>query len=374
MITIFWKEWRDILRDKKTLMTLIILPLMLTPIIMAVALGVGYLASQKSEAERYTYTWVSEPVVAFDQALQDSEFFKSAADTDSIDVELSGNGTQIEAAFDTGDLQSALGRRLNEVVSDLNDRAAASTLAQFDLTPADIEPWQLSDRDINGASEAENISSTLIGMLLPMLLMISVLITAMSLSADLVAGERERNTLETLLASPIKASDALLAKWMMLSCASIMSAILMMGSLSLFLVPARWFVTGVGEDILAAWSPGLLAMTLLLAVPLSILIAGALLAITRSAASFKEAQSQASLVFIIIYIPIIFAMQGLLEPTLLVLAIPIVNYPVVIQALAAGDMVWWMPILATVSNLLVAAGLGVIYSAKIEADNLLNHD
>lgn len=370
MMTVFWKEWRDILRDRKTLMSLIVLPLLLTPIIMVVGIGVGYLAAERSEAERYTYTWTSEPVAEFDAMLQSSEYFSQ---TDGLaDVELSGSGTELQAAFDTGDLQSALGRRLHNMIDDLNQQFANATLAQFDLRLSDLEPWSMSDRDISGASEAESVSNAIIGVILPMLLMISVLVTTMSLAGDLVAGERERNTLETLLASPAPASQVLLGKWLMLSAAGIMSAILMIGSLSVILVPARLLVPDEFADIFAAWSPLLLANTLLLAVPITVLIAGALLTITRSAKSFKEAQSQASLVFIVIYIPIIFAMQGILDPTPLIMAIPIVNYPVAIQTLAAGDLVWWMPVLAIASNLVVAIALGLVYAAKVNADDLLN--
>ncbi len=369
-MTIFWKEWRDILRDRKTLISLIVLPLLLTPVIMAVAIGVGYLASEKSAAERYTYTWTSEPISEFEAQLQASEYFSP---TDAVaDVELSGSGTELTAAFDTGDLQSALGRRLYDLVDDLNLQYANNTLAEFNLSLADLEPWSMSDRDISGASEVETFSSSIIGLILPMLLMVSVLATSMSLAGDLVAGERERNTLETLLASPAPASQVLLGKWLMLSSAGIMSALLMMGSLSLFLIPAQLFASGDIADAFSAWSPALLANTLLLAIPIAILIAGALLTITRSAKSFKEAQSQASLVFILIYIPIIFSMQGILDPTLLVLAIPIVNYPVTIQTLAAGDLIWWMPLVAVLSNLVVALAVGLIYAAKVNADELLN--
>lgn len=372
MIAVFWKEWRDLLRDRKTLFTLILLPMLMTPVLMAAGIGAGYLASQKSDAERYTYRWQDAPVIEFDQRLQDSELFTPADNNGIADIELSGTGTQIMAMFDTGEITSPLGRRLRSIISDLNDETRTTMLAQYELTMDQLEPWQIEEASIDGTSEAESIGSEIVGLILPLLLFISVLATSMSISGDLVAGERERNTLETLLSTPISATHMLLGKWLMLSSTGISSAVLMILSLSIFIVPAKLLIPAEFADVLAVWSPTLLITCLVLALPITVLIAGLLLAVTRSAKTFKEAQSQATVVFLVIYLPMMFAMQGLFDPTFMTMLIPVLNYTVAIQALTTGELLWWMPVLALASNLIAAGAVGLIYAAKVSADDLLN--
>ena len=125
-------------------------------------------------------------------------------------------------------------------------------------------------------------------MLVPLILILMTITGAVYPAIDLTAGERERGTLEALIASPVPRQYLLLAKYIAVVTVALLTAIVNLGAMSITL-----YVSGLGPILFG--DRGLSWINLVYVFGLTILFAAffsaVLLAVTSFARSFKEAQA-----------------------------------------------------------------------------------
>ncbi len=303
MGTVFVKELKDALRDRRTLMVVFITSVAMGPLVLVllstlvgkfekraeareiVTVGLDNAPTLRNYLERQTY--VIKPAPAdWEARLKDSKL------GDPV-VVIPGN---FEDALAHGEPP-----RIGLVYSSANQRAQSGvgTIAQllqgFDqeqgalrLIARGVSPSVMSVSRIDEHDIADNASraAQLTGML-PYFVMMAVVYGALNAALDTTAGERERGSLEPLLATPAARGALVIGKWgavfslglliAVLSCLSFIPAQSLLRSESL----AALFRFGWVE---AAWFIGLLA-------PLAAALSALMMAIAIRCKTSKEAQA-----------------------------------------------------------------------------------
>ncbi len=149
-------------------------------------------------------------------------------------------------------------------------------------------------------------SSDIIVSLLPYLIILWAFQGGFSIASDLVAGEKDKNTLETLLITPIKRTEIVLGKFFALATVclfSSLSSLAGLAAMSILQVPATrvLFKDGLGVSPLAFLT------ILLVLLPTVALFASLLLGVSAYAKTAREAQTHMGLLFVVILMPAIFS-------------------------------------------------------------------
>jgi sodium transport system permease protein len=154
---------------------------------------------------------------------------------------------------------------------------------------------------------------------------------------DQVAGEKERGTLETLLVSPASRRDIVLGKFGAVVGVCLVSSLLSIAGL---VIP---FVSGLKAfDWLARGEVQLSAtaalVVLLVLLPLSVLFAGILLAVSTFARNQKEAQTYLGSLFPLVLVPALLGMiLGAESASRLLALVPILNAALIIKQALSGS-------------------------------------
>lgn len=192
-------------------------------------------------------------------------------------------------------------------------------------------------RGTNVASRSQ-ITAAAIGGMLPYLVLTFAFLGGVYPAVDLGAGEKERNTLETLLLSPITRTEIALGKFSLIFLTSLLAALLGITSLVLtfhFFVPKEIIrQLEFRIDLFTGLSVALLA------IPPAAAFAGIFLAISIFARSFKEAQNYLSPLGFVMILP---GMAGLIpgvEMSWKMALIPIVNVSLLSKDFLKGDINW----------------------------------
>jgi ABC-2 type transport system permease protein/sodium transport system permease protein len=192
-------------------------------------------------------------------------------------------------------------------------------------------------------------SNTMLAGLIPLVLLLMTVTGAVYPSIDLTAGERERHTLETLIAAPVSRLELLLAKYVAVVAVALLTAVVNL--------TAMYFtMQAVGFEQMIFGDSGLtfkMALSLfgLLAV-FAAFFSAVLLCVTSVARSFKEAQAYLIPLMMMSIAP---GMAGLLpgvEPGPWFAAIPLLNIVLLAKALLIGTATAALTVISVGSTLL----------------------
>lgn len=205
----------------------------------------------------------------------------------------------------------------------------------------------------NYASQKDT-SIQVITSLVPMLLMIFLFTAALSTGTESVAGEKERGTMTTLLATPVKRSHIALGKVIALSITALVSAtssfIGLMLSLPNLMKGADITLDMYGVDTYLLLF-GVIVTTVLIFVVLVSLV-------SAYAKSVKEASALASPLMIILVLIGLTSMTGVVQTNTWMYLIPVYNSVQSITAILSNS-VQWTNLLVTVIVNLGIVGLGI---------------
>jgi len=209
-------------------------------------------------------------------------------------------------------------------------------LRKAELSPGFVQPFLL--KSANVASESRK-AQAIIGSILPYLIILFCFFGAFYPSLDLTAGEKERFTLETLLLAPVSRLEIAAGKFMVVFAAAITAAVLSTTSMALTLTHGV-----LPEDTARAlhleFQPLALVLTASLLLPVAALFSALLLGIALLARSFKEAQSYATPLQLLVIIPAIAALLPDLETDLTLAWVPLMNVSLLMKELLKGNYLW----------------------------------
>ncbi|MDA5109882.1 ABC transporter permease [Brevibacillus thermoruber] len=314
--TIFGKEMLDLLRDRKTLIGTFLIPLVVIPFVFFL-LSMSY-SNVEKEARAYVPIAVtgtsklvdhlrSQPGVRIlspdrpAEALQAGELRAIVTIPDHFDQALrSGGSARLHVAYDNTNQKSVYAKSvIDSAVQQYSSDIVSMRLRQAGLSAEAIKPIETTYE--NAASDERQTGGMLAG-IIPLMVVLSLASGGVAAATDLVAGEKERGTLESLLTTPIAANQILTAKLLAVMVMSCISATASLLSLSFVfrLGPLKVDGTVLSFGFLSPASLAVLAATIVL---LAALFAGLELTLSTVAKSFKEGQTYMTGVVILAMIP-----------------------------------------------------------------------
>jgi len=393
VVTVYLKELRDSLRDRRTLLSTIIVPTLVMPAIILTAGTVTYKIVNKAREEIPAVTLLGgddSPVVrAAIGANAKIKLVPSTADWKQriIDKKLRA-AVELPPGFDAalghGDLatvkiynyESELrsGFAVNELrrfFTEYRDKTVAARLAAQGLPASLIKPFEIRSANV---APPEKVGGNVIGGIIPYFFIILCFTGAMYPAIDLTAGEKERGTMETLLCSPVARIDLVVGKFLLVltaSLATVLFSLLSMGAT--FLLGGVLLAQGGGGMAAAAAKGGAAQMgtlptldplgllaVLAMVLPLAVLFAAGLMTIALFAKSYKEAQSYVSPLIIVIILPAMMAMLPGVELSTRLAFVPILNLSLVSKELVSGVWHWnYLALIFGSSCLYAAAALAL---------------
>jgi sodium transport system permease protein len=360
---VYRKELRDSLRDRRTLVAMIVVPLLVMPLL---TIGIGVLMTKiigeaKQEVPRVMVLGGENSPKTL-EALESNKGIKVEAGTSDYIQLISDKkvraAVEIPPDFDgamargeeltvkiydyEGDLKSGVAAdKLEKFFNDLSSSTVQERLEAKQLPPNLVKPFELKTQNV---APPEKVSGAVIGGFIPYLVIILSLTGAMYPAIDLTAGEKERGTIETILCSRVSRTHLVLGKFFMVLTASLGSAILAMISMGGSFQVAKVLMANMakGAENPLHFSIGIKAIgaVFLMALPISVFFSSALLAIALLAKSYKEAQSYISPLMIFAIMPAIVGMLPGTELSGRMLLIPILNTTLVCKDIVSGTYHW----------------------------------
>jgi sodium transport system permease protein len=306
--TVFRKELRDALRDRRTLLTVLLSSVAIGPLVLVlisslvsgiekraeareiVVRGIEHAPTLRNFLERQTYL-VREAPADYEKQLNDSklgdpvlvipaDFEAEMARGEVPVVELVSSASNQRAQTGSG--------RVLRLLRGFNREQAVLRLAVRGVSPAAMEAMQIEERDLaDPASRAAQLAT-----MVPYFVLMAVLYGALNAALDTTAGERERGSLEPLLMNPTARWAIVVGKWGAVASVGILIAVLS----CLSFLPGQWLLRS--ETLAALFQFGLreAVIFILLLLPLAGALAALLMAIAIRCKTFKEAQANATIV------------------------------------------------------------------------------
>lgn len=382
---IFKKELKDTLRDRRTLMMMLVIPVLIFPIILNVFVGVSSSFSEKAAKKTVKIGFVGQPdnyIIAQMNALPDEMGPKELIiykDTNALIADLKKDSVQV-AMYLPPNFNRMMADKTpapvtvyyNATDMGMRDRAeiyleAITEIAkqeryiQLNLKESELKPIEVSYENV--ASGKEMIGK-LAGGILPYIFIAFGFLGCMYPAIDLFTGEKERGTIETLLTTPVKRWQILFGKMGVVVLSGLMaSSFALLGlflSIEVFDVVKDPQLLAIIHEIL---SPTFILMLYALLLPLTVFFAGVMIPIAVYAKSFKEAQSIITPLNIVMVLPAMVGFFPGIELNTITAAIPVVNIVLATKELIAGTLDYGL-LAISFSVMILLAVLAVVVSYK----------
>jgi sodium transport system permease protein len=381
---VYRKELVDSLRDRRTLISMIAVPLLLMPLL---TIGMGVLSAKlvgqameevpkvmilggedspkvKDELEKLENVRTVPAKSDYAEEISSKQIRAAVEIPEGFDAKLA-NGTPmtVKIYMYEGELKSGFGaNRVQQFFRDLRDRSIRERLEARHLPESLVRPFDIEQQNV---APAEKVGGALLGGLVPYFVILLCLTGAMYPAMDLTAGEKERGTIETILCSPVSRTHLVLGKFLMVLTASIATAVLSIISMAVSF--------GVGKKMLLGMTHGAAGAALeitmtgkavisifFMVLPLAVLFSAALLAISVFARSFKEAQSYISPLMIVVVMPAVAALLPGVELSTTLALVPVLNTSLVCKEIITGTYHWkYMALIFASSCIYAAAAIAI---------------
>jgi sodium transport system permease protein len=261
---------------------------------------------------------------------------------------------RIELWFDSSTEQD--GRRdVEDVLNAYGANVASARLLAHGVSPAALSPVQVQRYD-TGTTAAR--SAGVIGGVLGFLFF-PAFICGLSAAVDSTAGERERRSLEVLMAQPVRTWELVAGKWLAAASLAIIG-------ITLELMLAHGILSWMPlEEIGMSWRVGWgrLLLVCLASVPLSLFAAGMQIAVAMNARSFKEAQSVLSIVMLVPMLPGLAVSMLELKTASWMYLVPMLSNQTLLRETAKGGDIGVLPFVLTFLCSALAAWAAVAFAA-----------
>lgn len=322
VVTVLRKELREMFRDKRVRSGAFVMPVFMIVLFVQIF---GMIEDKVSQPQAPTIAVVDPGIDAIAKTLAGDKSGKTiVVNTREEGVRLVQKGkakllvefgpdfakqvetgrAEITATYDPTEPLSgmALGA-FKEKIKSASDARLRDVLASHQVDPSMSEPIKVR---IKETSRPKGLGGSSMVNLLPYFIVIWAFYGGMSIVSDLVAGEKERGTMETLLVSPVRRREVALGKYLALAVVCLLSSLtavvgIVLVGVTKFGYAGRLFPTGLSISF-----SSLAAMTLTL-VPLVLLMAGILISVSAAAKNMREAQTYLTLVSFIVIMPAVFS-------------------------------------------------------------------
>lgn len=370
------KELRETLRDRRTLVVMVLFPLVVYPLLSLLMAQVMASHSARGEARRtrVALTGAPGPVQTVRARLEAEP--KNYQLVDPAKLGASSSAAVESGAVDAvleiapGPIGGAHVRLLWDEARDesrqAHDRLGATLGGQ--LPPGCALLFALEDRSV--APQAR-VGGYILSKLLPLIVVVMIMLGAFYPAIDITAGERERGTLETILSAPVSRFDLMTGKVIAVATLAAVTGLLNMASMSVTMIEGIRLV-GATTPVTVPWTRA--ASTVIVVLPAAFLFASVMVAIGAMARSFKEAQTLLTPVYFLCFTPSLIAGLGDWPLTGVTAIVPGVNVTLLARDLVLGKATLGA-ILIVVASTLACGALALSLAARLyDSERLLAAD
>jgi sodium transport system permease protein len=384
---VYRKELREALRDRRTLISSLLVPLLLFPILTA-GLGAAISALVGKAKEEIPKVMI----LGGSDSPQILETLHKAAKIDIVPTAPDWKGhiinkdiraaIEIPAGFQEnigqqktatlkihnyqGDMKSSIATdNIQKSLQAYREAIVKENLAAKHLPETAFKPFEIHE---NNVAPPEKVGGTAFGGVIGYMVILLCLTGSMYPAMDLTAGEKERGTMETILSSPIARVHLVLGKFFLVLTASLVTAALSVISMgvSFWVLERLHAFDRAGSD--AAQLQLRIGIATVLSVfvmvlPLAVLFAAGVMTVALFAKSYKEAQSYVSPMMFLVIIPAVCAMLPI-DLTAKLALIPILNAALLCKELVTGTY-HWNYIAIIFFSTCVYAGLALYLAVKM---------
>jgi sodium transport system permease protein len=369
--TVYCKEMVDALRDRRTLMMVLLSSVAIGPLVLmlvsslvagiekraearvVVVQGIEHAPTLRNYLERQTYTLQKAPA-DYEQQLKDSKLGDPVlliASGFEADL-LTGQAPLLEVTSSSANqrAQGGMGTLLR-LLRGFNQEQAMLRLAARGVAPAALEATRVEERDLaDPATRAAQLAT-----MVPYFVLMAVLYGALNAALDTTAGERERGSLEPLLMNPASRRALVLGKWGAVASVGMLIAVLS----CLSFLPGQWLLRSEALAAMFRFGVGEALAFVALLLPLAGALAALLMAIAIRCKSFKEAQANATVVMLVVSLLPLVTLLNQEGTAPWHLWVPALAQTTLMGRVLKGELLAWADIVpsAVVCLLLVVAAL-----------------
>jgi len=383
------KEIKDLIRDRRTIISSIVIPMILIPLV-NIVMGGGIQKFEQDMNENVTVALSqSSNTAEIRELVRDRILSKNPniilVDTDDpvkalenneirciIELESSykekleeGKPIRVTLQYDESKSKSqAAADIVAWAVDEFSAEVIEERITALGLDPAILQPVQIERMNIAPNDKGNNM---MLEMMLPFLISMLVAIGGIPAATDIVAGEKERNTFEPLLTTMPDRGSLLLGKYLAVTLFSFVSLVAIMAGLSIgYMINPNSLTMGVDEGLKGiTLEPLAVVLALLITIALGMTFSGIQIALSTIAKSYKEAQTYLSFLMLATMIPgyaTMFMQASDLSPVMFVL--PVMNTVAAFKMVLSGSINYFNLVLALATSVVFVA-LTLAFAASL---------
>lgn len=389
VIVLIKKELLDILRDRKTLIIMVLVPVLLYPLlIIGMTLGIGMFLQEEAEtvlAVSYEEEQ-AELVEELEQLYREQEEdfwatleFVSAREEQgdiSLRAEKDQDGREhVLIVYTSSDSDSADAKdAVEELLGQYRQELLVENLKREGLDESFLEPilYEVQDEATEAESFGIDFGSSM-GGCIALMLIITIMLGAVYPAIDATAGEKERGTLETLLTLPVTNFQMILSKYISVALIATVTAILSVLSLGgsvLFMIYGLSDSTGI-EGISFTGLLSAIPILLLTVLVMALLASALCMCFCTFAKSFKEANNYVTPVLLIVMFAAMVGMIPDIEFNYRMAMIPIVNVSLLVRQMIMQQLDVSLAILVIGTNLCYSTLIVWILAKLYNSEDIL---
>ncbi len=307
---VFRKELLDALRDRRTLMMVMLSSVVMGPVVLValsaliagieeraelreiVVAGIEHAPTLRNYIQRQSYT-INRAPPDYEDQLQKSRLGDPVLviGRDFESELLHGEAPVVELVSSSANQRAQASEgRIVRLLRGFVAEQGGLRLASRGVAPVLLEVLQIEDRDLaNPRSRAAQFTG-----MLPFFVLMAVLYGALNASLDTTAGERERGSLEPLLMNPAPRVALVIGKWG--AAASVGMLIAVLSSFSF--LPGQWLLRSETLAAMFQYGPQEAGLFVALLVPLAAALSALMMAVAIRCRTFKEAQANNTVIIL----------------------------------------------------------------------------
>lgn len=367
---VYRKELLEMMRDRRTLFATFIIPLVLYPLLF---MGFGSIMSRQTAVleERGAQIAVADsvqtdisraiiesikankgytllPLNKDTQSLYDSSELQAIVSISDSTTQAGSSVYKVLVSYDSSKERNQLVyRKIKDSVSETKERSIATELSKRQVDPAIMELIRVEAVD---TSSAQKRLGSYLGMILPYIMIMMLVAGAATVAGDLVAGEKERRTLETLLVSSAQRNELVLGKYLTIITVAMVNVfvnLFSMGFSMQFLMGSKNLASSMTQMPIAGFLILLAAM-----IPLATLFAAILMSISTFSRNLKEAASYQQPIMLVSMLLGMISFIPSVEINNLLALVPVVNIALLFKAVLINEY--------QLSHLLITVGSTIL--------------
>jgi sodium transport system permease protein len=372
LVVVYLKELRDALRDRRTAIMVVVASILTGPVtLILVAQFVSGLEEKASTLKVRMLGQENAPAlvnflrrsdVEIEVAPSDYEARIKEGRLDAVIVVpkdfdehyLAGDGARVEIVYDDSRTESSPSiRQAERLLRAFNRETGMLRMMARGVSPDLTEPVKVEH--VNTATPRQKGAVLLF--LISMFAILSPLLGGMTIAIDSTAGERERGSLEPLLANPVPVGQVVVGKWLAAWSFASAVAVLTLGG---FVVAASLYAQKRLASMMAFGAPEFVQFVLMV-VPFAAMTSAVQMLICTYGRSYREAQTYVSyLATAVSFVPLVVMFSGL-KDAFWQLVVPVLGQQVVLSRVVRGDaftfLDWAIPSAVALAIAALAVGL-----------------